>query len=72
MSELLLGFGAGMGTILFILLFISWMDVAIFKKPFVDMMDKKPWKAYFLICAWEMSFAFIGCILGILIGLYVL
>jgi hypothetical protein len=56
-------FGASISF--FGLMFIGWLDVVMFNKPWVEVVSNEPVKAYMIAGAWEMSFAMFGFILGL-------
>jgi len=56
-------FIAGMGCALFIVIFIGWVDVFVFKKPTIHIKDN-PIIAYIVITVWEFLFFLCGFVLG--------
>ncbi len=62
--------GAFWGSLLttFLIMFIGWLDVFVFKKP--EFIATSPVKAYSIISAWEFMFFLIGFCGGVLVSWY--
>lgn len=58
-------FAIGFGFAVFLIMFIGWVDVAIFNKPLMTTNSKV--KAYMILTAWEMMFFICGAIIGYII-----